>query len=81
MNSYTPPTNPIPGMTDKRYNRLRTQGRIVTRYKVKVGQQFEDANGRTKVRVNKGGTIVNLIPKPKMSKKARRKWRKEQENA
>ncbi len=67
--------SPIEGMSKEQFDEARSKGKIIFRPKVKDGK-VHFANGRTH-KVDAKGTHTNLTPRVRMSKKARRKMRRE----
>lgn len=70
----------IKGMSDEDFTEAREAGRISRKPRVDPWGQVTFSDGVRHV-VDAAGTHRNLFPRVRMSKKARRKWRKEQESA
>lgn len=77
------PRKELKDVTEKEFQRLRSRGRIVRRPNKVVNETGETellcSDNVKRIIVNSGGTIQNAFPRERMSKKARRVWRKEQE--
>ncbi len=69
----------IKGMSDEEFTEKRETGRIARTPAIRYGRTtFSDGVDHI---VDTKGTQRNLVPRTRMSKKERRKWRKEQLDA
>jgi len=67
----------VKDMTPAEFSRAKSDGKLCYHPVVKDGK-LSTNDGQNYDVINKGGTIVNACKPPRMSKKARRLWRKEQ---